>query len=93
MRAILLLIPATDVAEIFTGAIERYGTPASMLTDMACVYTAKDRGGKVVMETLTEALGVTYKHSSPRIAHKLRDDRTAGPVDHVGLCPDVPHAE
>ena len=56
---------ATDVAEIFTTAIERYGTPASILTDNGCIYTAKHRGGKVVMETLTEALGVTYKHSSP----------------------------
>jgi hypothetical protein len=36
-----------------------------MLTDNGCIYTAKHRGGKVVMETLTEALGVTYKHSSP----------------------------
>jgi transposase InsO family protein len=56
---------ATDVAEIFATAIERHGTPASMLTDNGCIYTAKHRGGKVVMETLTEALGVTYKHSSP----------------------------
>jgi transposase InsO family protein len=56
---------ATDVAEIFTAAIARYGTPASMLTDNGCIYTAKHRGGKVVMETLTEALGMTYKHSSP----------------------------
>jgi transposase InsO family protein len=56
---------AVDVAEIFTAAIERYGTPASVLTDNGCIYTAKHRGGKVVMETLTEALGVTYKHSSP----------------------------
>jgi transposase InsO family protein len=56
---------ATDVAEIFTTAIERHGAPASVLTDNGCIYTAKYRGGKVVMETLTEALGVTYKHSSP----------------------------
>ena len=51
--------------KIFTGAIDRYGTPASVLTDNGCIYTAKHRGGKVVMQTLTEALGVTYKHSSP----------------------------
>jgi transposase InsO family protein len=56
---------ATDIADIFTTAIERYGTPASMLTDNGCIYTAKHRGGKVVMETLLETLGVTYKHSSP----------------------------
>jgi transposase InsO family protein len=56
---------AVDVAAIFTAAIERYGAPASVLTDNGCIYTAKYRGGKVVMETLTEALGITYKHSSP----------------------------
>jgi transposase InsO family protein len=56
---------AVDVAEIFTTAIEQHGAPASVLTDNGCIYTAKYRGGKVVMETLTEALGITYKHSSP----------------------------
>ena len=56
---------ATDVAEIFTAATQRYGTPAAVLTDNGCIYTAKHRGGKVIMETLLETLGVTYKHSSP----------------------------
>jgi transposase InsO family protein len=56
---------ATDVAEIFITAAARYGTPVSVLTDNGCIYTAKHRGGKVVMETLLEALGVTYKHSRP----------------------------
>lgn len=56
---------ATDVAEIFIGAAQRHGTPASVLTDNGCIYTAKHRGGKVIMETLLETLGVTYKHSSP----------------------------
>ena len=70
---------ATDVAEIFTTAIERHGTPASVLTDNGCIYTAKHRGGKVVMETLTEALGVTYKHSQPVSPANLREDRTLPP--------------
>ena len=56
---------AIDVAAIFTTAIERHGAPASVLTDNGCIFTARYRGGKVVMETLTEALGITYKHSSP----------------------------
>jgi transposase InsO family protein len=56
---------ATDVAEIFIDAAQRHGTPASVLTDNGCVYTAKHRGGKVMMETLLETLGVTYKHSRP----------------------------
>ena len=56
---------ATDVAEIFIAAAQRHGTPASVLTDNGCIYTAKHRGGKVIMETLLETLQVTYKHSSP----------------------------
>jgi len=56
---------ATDVAEIFIAAAQRYGTPAAVLSDNGCIYTAKHRGGKVVMETLLETLGVTYKHSRP----------------------------
>ncbi len=56
---------ATDVAEIFIAAAQRHGTPASVLTDNGCIYTAKHRGGKVIMETLLETLKVTYKHSSP----------------------------
>jgi transposase InsO family protein len=56
---------ATDVAEIFITAAQRHGTPASVLTDNGAIYTAAYRGGKVIMETLLETLGVTYKHSSP----------------------------
>jgi len=56
---------ATDVAEIFIAAAQRHGTPASVLTDNGCIYTAKHRGGKVIMETLLETLSVTYKHSRP----------------------------
>ena len=36
-----------------------------MLTDNGCIYTGRYRGGKVVMETELEALGVSYEHSSP----------------------------
>jgi transposase len=36
---------ATDVAEVFITAAQRYGTPASMLSDNGCLYTAKHRGG------------------------------------------------
>jgi transposase InsO family protein len=56
---------ATDVAEVFMDATSQYGLPASVLTDNGAIYTARFRGGKVVMETLLETLGVTYKHSSP----------------------------
>jgi transposase InsO family protein len=56
---------ATDIAEIFITAAQHYGTPAAMLTDNGCIYTAKYRGGKVIIETLLETLGVTYKHARP----------------------------
>lgn len=61
----LRVTKATDVAEIFIAAAQRHGTPASVLSDNGCIYTAKHRGGKVMMETLLETLGVVYKHSSP----------------------------
>jgi len=56
---------ATDVADVFTTATNQYGLPASVLTDNGCIYTARYRGGKVIMETLLAALGINYKHSSP----------------------------
>ena len=56
---------AADITETFLAAAQRHGTPASVLTDNGCVYTAKHRGGRVAIETLLDALGVTYKHSSP----------------------------
>jgi hypothetical protein len=56
---------ATDIVEIFETARHRHGTPASVLTDNGAIYTARYRGGRVAMEIILEALGVTYKHSSP----------------------------
>ena len=56
---------ATDVAEVFAQAVARHGVPTAVLSDNGCIYTAKHRNGKVVMETLLESLGVTYKHSRP----------------------------
>jgi Integrase core domain len=56
---------ATDVVAVFGLARRHYGTPAAVLTDNGCIYTARYRGGKVAMETTLEQLGVTYKHSSP----------------------------
>jgi transposase InsO family protein len=56
---------AVDVAEIFQAARQRHGTPAAVLTDNGCIYTAKHRNGKVVLETELERLGVVHKHSRP----------------------------
>jgi transposase InsO family protein len=54
-----------DVMNVFEGARERYGTPASVLTDNGAIYTAKSRYGRTGFETELERLGVVAKHSSP----------------------------
>ncbi|MDE3064671.1 MAG: IS481 family transposase [Acidobacteriota bacterium] len=54
-----------DVMNVFQGARERYGTPASVLTDNGAIYTAKSRYGRTGFETELERLGVVAKHSSP----------------------------
>ena len=56
---------ALDVARVFQDARLRYGTPATMLTDNGCIYTAAYRGGKVVLETELARLGVTHKRARP----------------------------
>ena len=61
----LYVTKAVDVAVIFQDARERHGTPASILTDNGCIFTAKHRGGKVVLETECERLGIETKRSRP----------------------------
>lgn len=56
---------AVDVGRIFQQARTRYGTPANVLTDNGCIFTAEHRGGKVVLETELERLGVRHKRSRP----------------------------
>jgi transposase InsO family protein len=56
---------ALDVVEIFQAARQRYGTPAALLTDNGCIFTAKYRRGKVALETELDRLGVEGKHSRP----------------------------
>lgn len=56
---------AVNTAETFLAACNQWGTPASLLTDNGCIYTAKHRNGRVMLETLLEAQGVIYKHSRP----------------------------
>jgi transposase InsO family protein len=54
-----------DVMEVFATARERYGTPASVLTDNGAIFTARYRNGRTGFESDLERLGVTYKRSSP----------------------------
>jgi len=56
---------AVDVGAVFQGARAQHGTPASVLTDNGCIYTAEHRGGKVVLETELERLGIQHKRSRP----------------------------
>ena len=61
----VLVTKATDVAEMFHKAAVAWGYPASLLTDNGCIFTAKHRGGKVVLESELEALGIAFKHGKP----------------------------
>jgi transposase InsO family protein len=56
---------ALDVGATFQQARAAYGTPAGVLTDNGAIFTAEPRGGKVVLETELERLGVRHKHSRP----------------------------
>jgi transposase InsO family protein len=58
-------VKAADVVHAFHSASARFGLPASLLSDNAAVFTARSRGGKVLLELELERLGVQVKHSSP----------------------------
>ena len=61
----LAVTTAVDVGRIFQAARTAHGTPAAVLTDNGCIFTAEHRGGKVVLQTELERLGVRHKHSRP----------------------------
>lgn len=66
LRSVALAVTtAVDVGEIFQQARAQYGTPANVLTDNGCIFTAEHRGGKVVLETELERLGIRHKHARP----------------------------
>jgi transposase InsO family protein len=58
-------IKAADVVHAFHSASNQFGLPASLLSDNAAVFTAKSRGGKVLLELELERLGIVVKHSTP----------------------------
>lgn len=61
----LAVTTAVDVGQIFQQARVRHGTPAAVLTDNGCIFTATHRGGKVVLQTELERLGIRHKHARP----------------------------
>ena len=66
LRSVALPVTtAVDVGRIFQETRTQYGTPAAVLTDNGCIFTAAHRGGKVVLETELERLGVQHKRSRP----------------------------
>ncbi len=58
-------VKAMDVVQAFYFAIDRYGLPASLLSDNAAVFTGRTRRGKVLLELELERLGIRVKHSTP----------------------------
>lgn len=58
-------VKAGDVVHAFYAASNQFGLPASLLSDNAAVFTARSRGGKVLLELELERLGVLVKHSTP----------------------------
>lgn len=61
----VVVTKAVDIPPMFHKAAERWGYPASLLTDNGCIFTAKHRGGKVMLESELEDLGIVFKHGKP----------------------------
>jgi transposase InsO family protein len=57
-------VKAPDVVEVFYSASNRFGLPASLLSDNAAVFTGRTRRGKVILELELERLGIVFKHST-----------------------------
>lgn len=53
------------VVTVFVDLIERYGAPASTLTDNGSVYTSRFTGGRNAFEYVLPLLGVRQKNGSP----------------------------
>jgi transposase InsO family protein len=53
------------VVSVFLEIIERYGPPASTLTDNGSVYTSRFTGGRNAFEYVLPLLGVRQKNGSP----------------------------
>ena len=58
-------VSGDHVAATFTELINRYGPPASTLTDNGAVYTARFTGGHNRFEHLLAILGITQKNGAP----------------------------
>ncbi|MDZ4179002.1 MAG: IS481 family transposase [Coriobacteriia bacterium] len=59
------VVRAPDVLRVFLDAAATWGSPASLLTDNGCVYTAWHRGGSNIVEAELLSRGIVYHHSRP----------------------------
>lgn len=61
-----VVFKARDVEACYRRTAERYGDPASMLTDNGAVFTGRYRGaGRVALEVTLHHRGVVFTHSRP----------------------------
>lgn len=58
-------VKAADVVAVFHQAADRVGYPAALLSDNGAVFSGASRGGKVLLESELERLGILGKHSRP----------------------------
>ena len=58
-------VTGDDVVAVFLELIERYGPPASTLTDNGSVYTSRFTGGRNAFEYVLPLLGVRQKNGAP----------------------------
>lgn len=58
-------VKGPDVVRTFLAAVEIHGAPAALLTDNGAVFAGRPRGGKVLLESELERLGIVAKHSTP----------------------------
>jgi transposase InsO family protein len=58
-------VTGDDVVAAFLDVVERYGSPASTLTDNGSVYTSRFTGGRNAFEYVLPLLGIRQKNGSP----------------------------
>jgi transposase InsO family protein len=58
-------VKAVNVVEVFQKTTSLHGMPASLLSDNGAVFTGFYRGGKVLLESELERLGIEFKNSRP----------------------------
>jgi transposase InsO family protein len=62
---VVTIATTADVVATFYTATNRWGFPATILTDNGCIYTASYRNGRCGFETELATLGITAKHGKP----------------------------